>query len=182
MPPSNTNDAVKLGEEEIPCTNTFKYLGSIFAAEGGTEADCKNRVRLSWNKWRETTGVICDKKVPVKLKVKIYLTVIKHTMLYCAECWAMRKKEEHLLNTTEMRILRWIQGISLKDHVRSEEIRKPIVEQVTKRRLSWYGQIKRRQPEDMTRTVLGNTWKKTQRQAPHQMDGQFQEIHDTTWY
>ena len=46
MPPSNTSDAVKLGEEEITCTNIFKYLGSIFAAEEGTEADCKNRVRL----------------------------------------------------------------------------------------------------------------------------------------
>ena len=104
-------------------------------------------------------GVICDKKVPVKLKVKIYLP--DSTMLYGAECcWAMRKKEEHLLNKTEMRMLRWIQGISLKDHVRSEEIRKrlnvmPIVDQVTKRRLSWYGHIKRRKPEDMTRTVLG---------------------------
>ena len=82
-------------------------------------------------------------------------------MLYGAECcWAMRKKEEHLLNKTEMRMLHWIQGISLKDHVRSEEIRKrlnvmPIVDQVTKRRLSWYGHIKRRKPEDMTRTVLG---------------------------
>ena len=94
---------------------TFKYLGSIFAAEGGAEADCKNIVRLSWNKWRETTGVICDKKVTVKLKVKIYQTVIKPTMLYGAECWAMRKKEEHLLNMTEMRMLRWIQGISLKE-------------------------------------------------------------------
>ena len=83
MPPSNDAVGLKLGQEEIPCTNTFKYLGSIFAANGGTEADCKNRVRLSWNKWRETTGVICDKKVPVKLKVKIYQTVIKPTMLWC---------------------------------------------------------------------------------------------------
>ena len=83
MPPSNDDVRLKLGEEEIPCTNTFKYIGSIFAAEGGTEADCKNRVRLSWNKWRETTVVICDKNVPVKLKVKIYQTVIKPTMLWC---------------------------------------------------------------------------------------------------
>ena len=71
---------------------------------------------------------------------------IKPTMLYGAECWAMRKKEEHLLNKTEMRMLHWIQGISLKDHVRSEEIRNrlnvmPIVDQVTKRRLSWYGHV-----------------------------------------
>ena len=44
MLPSNTNDTVKLGEEEIPSTNTFKYLGSMFAAEGVTKGDCKNRV------------------------------------------------------------------------------------------------------------------------------------------
>ena len=80
-------------------------------------------------------------------------------MLYGAECWAMRKKEEHLQNKTEMRMLRWIQEISLKDHVRSEEIRKrlnvmPIVDQVTKRRLSWYGHLKRRKPEDMKIIVL----------------------------
>ena len=30
----------------------------------------------------------------------------------------------------------------------------PIVDQVIKRRLSWYGHIKRRKLEDMTRTVL----------------------------
>ena len=32
----------------------------------------RNRVRISWNKWREVTAVICNKKVPMKLKHKIY--------------------------------------------------------------------------------------------------------------
>ena len=54
----------------------------MFDAECGTTTDCKNRVRLAWNKWREVTGVICDKIVPVKLKQKIYNTVIGHTMTY----------------------------------------------------------------------------------------------------
>ena len=84
---------------------------------------CKNRVRLAWNKWREITGVICDKKIPVKLKHKIYKTVIKPTMTYGAECWTMKKKDEMLMNKTEMRMLRWIQGVSLREHKRNEEIR-----------------------------------------------------------
>ena len=36
----------------------------------------------------------------LKLKVMIYQTVLKPYVLYCAECWAKRKKEEHMLNKT----------------------------------------------------------------------------------
>ena len=36
---------------------------------------------------------------------------IKPTMLYGAECWAMRKKEEHLLNKTDMRVLVGSRGL-----------------------------------------------------------------------
>ena len=79
LPPSSCHDKVKLGGEEIKNVTTFKYLGSMFDAEGGTTTDCKKRVRLAWNKWREVTGVICDKKVPVKLKHKIYKTVCYKT-------------------------------------------------------------------------------------------------------
>ena len=60
----------------------FKYLGSMFDPEGGTTTDCKNRVLLAWNKWREVIGVICEKKVPVKLKHIICKTVIRPTMTY----------------------------------------------------------------------------------------------------
>ena len=56
-----------------------------------TEGDCKNRVGLSWNKWREAAGVICDKTVPVKLEVKLCQTITKPTILCRTELWAMRK-------------------------------------------------------------------------------------------
>ena len=85
----------------------------MFDADGGTTTNCKNRVRLAWNKRREVTGVIHDKKVPVKLKHDMYKTVITPTMTYGAECWTMKKKDDMLMNKTEMRMLRWIQGVSL---------------------------------------------------------------------
>ena len=63
LPPSSCHDSkVKLGGEEIKNVTTFKYLGSVFDAEDGSTTDCKSRVGLAWNKWREVTGVICDKK------------------------------------------------------------------------------------------------------------------------
>ena len=159
LPPSSCHDKVKLGGEEIKNVTTFKYLGSMFDAEGGTTTDCKNRVRLAWNKWREVTGVICDKKVPVKLKHKIYKTVIRPTMTYGAECWTMKKKDEMLMNKTEMRMLRWIQGVSLREHKRNEEIREaatvqPIATHLMQKRLRWYGHVRRRDECHTTRTVL----------------------------
>ncbi len=67
-------------------------------------------------------GVLCDKKVPIKLKDKVYKTVIKPTMTYGAECWAVRKKDEIRLHVAELRMLRWIRGNTRKDHVRNQII------------------------------------------------------------
>ena len=77
-------------------------------AEGGSTTDCKIGVRLPWSKWREVTGVICDKKASVKLNHKIYDTVTKPTMTHGAECWTMKKKDERLMNKTCQNEVRWI--------------------------------------------------------------------------
>ena len=52
------------------------YLGSIFDPNGGAESDINNRVKLAWMKLKQLTGVLCDKKVPIKLKDKVYKTVM----------------------------------------------------------------------------------------------------------
>ena len=36
-------------------------------------------------------------------------------MTYGAECWTMKKKDEKLMYKTEMIMLRWIEGASLRD-------------------------------------------------------------------
>ena len=162
LPPSFCHDNVKLGGEEIKTVTTVKYRGSMFDAEGGTTTDCKKRFRLAWNKRREVTGVICDKKVPVKLKHKIYKTVIRPTMTHGAGCWTMKKKkkDEKLMNKTEMRMLRCIQGVSLREHNRNEDIREaatvqPITTHLMHKRLRWHGHVSRRDDSHITRTVLG---------------------------
>ena len=100
---------------------TFKYLGS-FDANGGAEKDGNNRIKIAWSKWRETTGVMCDRNIPTKLKDKVYKTAIKPAMVYGAECWAARKKGERKLHTTEMRMLRWTRGKTRLDQVRNVDI------------------------------------------------------------
>ena len=107
---SRKYEEVQLGDDKLNTVTTFKYLEPIFDSNGGAERDINNRVKLAWMKWKQLTGVLCDKKVPIKLKTKVYKTVIRPTMTYGAECLAVRKKDANRLHVAEMRMLRWIRG------------------------------------------------------------------------
>ena len=96
---------------------------------------------------RETTGVMCDRNIPTKLKEKVYKMAIKPAMVYGAECWTVRKKERKL-HTTEMRMLRWVRGKMPLDHVRNVDIWKeahmyPMAEFLRWKRLRRVGHVER---------------------------------------
>ena len=137
----------------------FKYLGSVVNATGGCEEDVKHRITAAWQKWKDLAGVVCDRKMPVWIKGKVYKTMIRPVMIYGAEAWTLRKKEEELLERTEMRMLRWIMGVSLKDHRRNEDIRKTvgvanITDKVREARLRWYGHVRRREEHASIRRIM----------------------------
>ncbi|KAL6526429.1 hypothetical protein OROHE_015438 [Orobanche hederae] len=67
--------------------------------------------------------VLCDKKVPLKLKDKFYRSAIRSAMLYGSECWAMKKSLESKLEVAEMRMLRWSCGRTLLDKIPNEVFR-----------------------------------------------------------
>ena len=77
------------------------------------------RVSAAWAEWRDLSGVIGDKKMPRNLKFKLCMTVIRPVLLYEAECW-----EEEILEKTEMRMRIRIKGVTLRDKVKSVDIRK----------------------------------------------------------
>ena len=43
----------------------------------------------------------------VELKDKVFKTIIRPVMAYCAECWAFKMEDERKLHSDEMRMLRW---------------------------------------------------------------------------
>jgi len=64
--------------------------------------------------------------MPVEVIGKVYKTIIRPVMIFGAEAWSPRRKEEELLERTEMRMLQWIVGVSLKDRKRNEDIRQAV--------------------------------------------------------
>ncbi len=72
----------------------FKYLGSLIRSDGDSLPDARARVNTAWLKWRQVTGILCDRQMPIQLKGKIYKTVIRPVALYGSECWPATTKHE----------------------------------------------------------------------------------------
>ena len=135
---------MKIGDNIIPHITRFKYLGSIIQNDGEIEGDIIHRIQAGWSKWRNTSSVICDKKVPLKLKGKFYCT----TMLYETKCWGVKSQQENNLNVAEMRMLHWMSWHTRQDRIRNKCIREkvgvpPIVEKMVEFCLRWFGHVEK---------------------------------------
>ena len=68
--------------------------------------------------------MMCDRKMPVELKDKVFTTIIRPAMTYGSECWVVKKTDENRVNSAEMTMLRWARGTIRLDNIRNEDIRK----------------------------------------------------------
>ena len=58
---------VKILGEEVERVTHFKYLGVSIEEEGGMETEIAKRVGVGRMNWTKCSGVLCDKRMPVKL-------------------------------------------------------------------------------------------------------------------
>ena len=72
---------VSLEGQVVPRKDTFRYLGSMLQRDGDIDEDVSHRIKAGWMKWRQASGVLCDKRVPQKLKGKFYRRRLD--LLYC---------------------------------------------------------------------------------------------------
>ena len=103
--------------------NTFKYLGSHIASDGSLDPEINHRIQSGWKNWKDVSGVLCDKKISARVKGKVYKTVVRPAMMYGGETWPIKKAQGQRLDVAEMRMLRWMCGITMMDKIRNERIR-----------------------------------------------------------
>ncbi|PHT58092.1 hypothetical protein CQW23_00455 [Capsicum baccatum] len=133
---------VKFESQEVCKRDSFKYLGSVIQGNGEIDEDVSHRIGAGWMKWKIASGVLCDKKVPPKLKGKFYRVVVRPAMLYGAECWPVKNSHIQKMKVAEMRMLRWMCGLTRGDRVRNETIREkvgvtPVEYKMREVRLRW---------------------------------------------
>ena len=76
-----------------------------------------------------------------------------------AETWAIKKTQEKKLDVAEMRMLRWMCGVTRRDRIRNEVVRgtkkvRAISDKIQESRLRWFGNVMRRDEQYVGRRVM----------------------------
>ena len=84
---------------------------------------------------------------------------MQSSMLHGSESWPVRKENVVALQRAEMRMVRWMCGIKLKDRLPSKELRQrlgidDIALVLQQNRLRWYGHVLRKDDDDWVKKCM----------------------------
>ena len=100
----NDDKTAKMEDTKVPRVKKFKYLGSTVQESGSCERKVNKKVQAGWNGWRKVSGVICNKRLPNRIKGKVYSSVVRPAMVYGLETVAVTKKQVKEMEVAEIKI------------------------------------------------------------------------------
>ena len=126
---------------------------------GSCDREVKKRVQAGLNRWRRVSGVICDRRLPARVKGKVYSSMVRLAIVYGLETLVVTKKQVEEMEVAEMKMLRFAMGVTRKDKIRNEHIRSTVkIERLGMKmregRLRWYGHVMRRDQEYAERKIM----------------------------
>ena len=92
----------------------------MLSQEGGCEHTILKRIQTGWLKFRELSGLLIGKGMSLRSKGIIYTTCIRPVILCGSETWPTKIEDIRKIQRSEMRMLRWMTGVSLSERKSNE--------------------------------------------------------------
>ena len=126
-----------------------------------TDADAavEARIRIGWNKFRQLVPLLTNKDVSLIVRGRLYSSCVRSSMLHGSETWPVRKENVVALHRAEMRMVRCMCGVKLKDRLPSKELRERLGVDDTalvlqQNRLRWYGHVLQKDDDDWVKKCM----------------------------
>jgi hypothetical protein len=106
----NKVKAIELMGKKYEKVESFKYLGSVMTSLSDIETEVKSKIAVG-NKCYYALGPILKIRfISQSIKIRLYKTIIRPTVIYGAETWTVTSRIENMLMTLERKLLRKICG------------------------------------------------------------------------
>ena len=120
---NNQVNGLHIDGDEYEIVDKLCYLGDMLSQEGDCEHAILKRIQTGWLKFRELSGLLIGKGMSLKSKGIIYATCIRPVMLCDSETWPTKVENIRKMQRSEMRMLRWMRGVSLSERKSNECVR-----------------------------------------------------------
>ena len=91
----------------------FKYLGSVFSADGSQEHDVTRRITLAMKRCGQLRQVFSSPDIPLQLKINVYKSAVMSVLTYDCEAWSFTKAAQARINGANARCLARLTGRSI---------------------------------------------------------------------
>jgi len=87
------------------------YLSDMLSVDAAVET----RIRIGWDKFRQLIPLLTNKDISLTARERLYSSCEQNSKLHGSETWPIRKENEVALQRAEMRMVRWMCGIKLRE-------------------------------------------------------------------
>nr|XP_054589577.1 uncharacterized protein LOC129153652 isoform X2 [Nothobranchius furzeri] len=143
---------LRVGGEVLPQVEEFKYLGVLFTSEGRRDREIDRRNGSASAVMRTLNqSVVVKRELSRKARLSIYRSIYVPILTYGHELWVVTERTRSRIQAAEMSFLRRVAGLSLRDRVRSSDIREglgvePLLLRIERSQLRWFGHLVRMPP------------------------------------
>ena len=162
---SPASDNITIDDQVVEKVKEFVFLGSVVP---DCSADVKRRIALASSAFGRLRKTVWNNRIISKeLKARLYKALILPIAIYASETWTLRYEDTCKLETFEMRCLRAILGVTLRDRTSNGKVRSSlqitntITEVIKKKRLRWFGHVTRKPPEHLVYQAYRQDFQKT---------------------
>ena len=152
--------SIVLDGEQLEEVSSFKYLGSKVAVDGKIGEEVSARVNEVSKVLGGMKTMFNCRSLRMDVKRRLYEGVAVPTALYGAETWNMGQRERKRLNVVEMRCLRSMCGVTRRDRIRNEEVRRRtgVTRELSGRAdqtvLRWFGHTERMDEDRLVKRIV----------------------------
>ena len=158
---SPASDNIMIDGIEVEKVPEFCFLRSVVP---NCPADVKRRIALASSAFGRLKKAVWNKRtISSTLKIRLYKALILPIAVYASETWTLKTEDTRKLEVFEMRCLRAILGVSLRDRYTNERVRntlqitETITEVIKKKRLRWFGHVTRKPPSTWCTKLTSRT-------------------------
>ena len=134
-------------------------MGQSISFEDQTEKEINRRIAIAWKKYWNLKEIMKNRNISMKIKSKLFETVILPCLTYGCQTWSLRKKDENKLAIHQRKMERSMLGIRLSDKIKNETIRKEtrvtdVLEKIRNLKWRWAGHVCRMSDDRWTYKIM----------------------------